>query len=363
MLMINAMFVDNFSSSRLLLGLIVLLTISIFNCPRLLFSREAWMYGCFILYMLVSLFWTFDLLLALNTLFPAVDFLLILVLFGSLTRFRRPRDVLAGVVGGVVVGACIHIVSTGFPFVIPPEFSYNAIALMYVFGLIALLLYGCERKLGITLLLLVPLILVLIAATTSIKAVLGIVIGVVGAAIFFFDVFVAKMRKAIVPIAFGLGAVIYSIFSNEALTEHMKYAFARVAVGIEVLEARDDIPGYGGFDERQEWAEIGLEGWLRNPLFGSGVEAFRHDLGVTSHSTPVDLLYNSGLVGLMLFYGLFLSVVLRIFRAPRKAVAPVMFGASICFCFMSISGIAHYNTFIAAVLGMGIPLLEELELT
>ena len=107
---------------------------------------------------------------------------------------------------------------------------------------------------------------------------------------------------------------------------------------------------------------MGLKGWVKNPLFGHGVEAFRDSYGITSHSTPTDLLYNSGLIGFALFYGMFISLAWRLYctRGERPpAFRALILGTLIAFAFITLSGTMHYNAFLAAFIGISTALLSK----
>src|SRR3569833_1944727 len=117
--------------------------------------------------------------------------------------------------------------------------------------------------------------------------------------------------------------------------------FVRILLGLDELQTREDKAGYSGFGEREYWMRDGLLGWTRNPLFGNGAEAFRADYGATSHSTPVDLLYNTGLIGTLLFFGMFASMAWRLLVARNKQATalPALVLAGIpCYQFASLSG-------------------------
>jgi O-antigen ligase len=138
--------------------------------------------------------------------------------------------------------------------------------------------------------------------------------------------------------------------------------YDRVILGIEILEARENMTGYSGLDNRSRWALDGLTGWMQNPIFGHGVEAFRSRYGITSHSSAVDLLYNSGLIGFSLFYYIFLSMIWRLItlRNERtKPVGAVILGMIICYMFITLSGAMHYNSFLAAFVAIGSVLLSQ----
>jgi hypothetical protein len=255
----------------------------------------------------------------------------------------------------------LYAAVSGFPLVYPTGFSYNAIAGMYLMGLFAALLLACYSRSVGPLLAVAGVLMLLIVATTSIKTNLGIALGVAAASVTYARHFARGLRRAAVPLV-ALGVVAgFAVSSNDALVERLQRGAGRVALGIEVLESRDDVAGYSAAGSRQEWMRKGLAGWTRNPVFGHGVEAFRARFGITSHSTPVDLLYNSGLIGLGLFYALFGSMAVRLVRlrgADMRSSGAVIFGALVCYMFISLSGTMHYNASLAVFVAIGTAVLR-----
>jgi O-antigen ligase len=141
----------------------------------------------------------------------------------------------------------------------------------------------------------------------------------------------------------------------------LTFAYERLAIGLQVLQAREDISGYSGFNEREFWMQEGLRGWSMNPLFGQGVEAFRAPYGITSHSTPVDLLYNTGLIGFCLFYAIFISLAWRLLIRPGNhdvAMRAVLLVATAVYGFITLSGTVFYLSFMGAFLGVSCALLR-----
>jgi hypothetical protein len=329
--------------------------------PRLIWRREYTLYACFICYMLITLLWTRDLDLASNTLVPALAFLLTMILFGSLINYHNVRTVLAGAVCGFVIAAAAYTLTSGFPLSYPVDFSYNAIASMYVFGLFVTLMYGSfRRSSGIVLLGIAVVIMLHIVATTSIKTNLGIVLGLGAAAVMYFGFFGQLVRRKalmLILLACGLGMV---IVSNDALVDTMSRGGQRILIGVQVLQTRDDVAGgYTGFEDRGYWKQQGIAGWLNNPVFGSGVEAFRSDYGTTSHVTPVDLLYNYGIIGLVLFYSIFASLIWRLLQVVARHQSKqrsLILGGIVCYVFVSLSGTMHYEIFLGAFIGISVAL-------
>ncbi len=359
---LNAIYVDSFSSPWLLVVLVGVLFMHVLSCPRLLFGRECVLYAALVVYMLISLLWAPDPLLGRNSLVPAVNFLLIMVLAASLVAFHALRTVLQGLLAGFLLGAAWYTYAKGFPFAYPEDFSYNAIAAMYLFGLFSALAFGWSSRSRLITLSLVLILLVHIAATTSIKTNLGILLGAAGAGLVYFNQALKGVRRNAVVIGVATVAIAYGLVSSDAVVERVQTGIDRVSIGLEVLSARDDVAGYSGYGKRQYWERQGLVGWTTNPVFGHGVEAFRADYGITSHSTPIDLLYNFGLIGFSLFYAMFASLLWRLsgtgYTAVQSLRALVLAGV-LCQVFMSLSGTLYYQSFLALFIGISMALLRR----
>ncbi len=349
-----------FHSAKLGIWLVVLVAIHLLRFPRLVITREAIVYACFITYMLIQLTWTINWTLARNTLVPAIDFLLIVVLYSSLLAYHDMRAVLSGSFAGFVAGAMSYSVATGFPFSYPPDFSYNAVAGMYLFGLFLALLLLTFGRFRLILVGCSAILVALMLATTSIKTNLGVLLGVAIACVLYLRYFVGIIRRyfwLFLALAALLG---FMIATNEDLSAALQRGLERISLGIEILRAREDLPGYSAYEKRSSWLLQGIEGWSQNPLFGHGVEAIRNDLGVTAHSTPVDLLYNSGVIGLLLFYSLFVSLASRLGSlriAGANAIKTLFAGTAACYLFMSAASPLHYYGFLAAIIAISAAVL------
>ncbi len=353
-LSINAAFVGSFSSARLAPVLCLLLLLHIARFPAVLFCRETKLYLAFFCYLLLQTLWSPDPRLALNTLIPAGNFVLILLLSGSLVAYHNPRAVFFGLLLGSLAGAAAYSLSTGFPLTRPTDFSYNAIATMYLSGLFTTLAVGVLDRRRLAILPLAILFLLLTLATTSIKTNLGILLGAAVAGLFY----AGRLARALGRNLLLLGVVVivlaYLLASSESVQERLAGGFDRIRLGIELILVRQDLPGYSAMGDRLGWIQDGLAGWVENPVFGHGVEAFRSAYGITSHSTPIDLLYNSGLIGTVLFYSVLISLLLRVRRLGTHgsdALPMVILGTVICYLFISISGTMHYSSFLALFIG------------
>lgn len=361
----NAIYIDTFSSPWLLIVLSGLLLMHLLTCPRLLFGRECVLYAAFVLYLIVSLLWAPDPLLGRNSLMPAINFLLIMVLAGSLVAFHSLRSVLQGLLGGFLLGAAWYTYTKGFPLTYPADFSYNAIAAMYLFGLFATLAYGWVNRARLLTLSLAMIMMVHVAATTSIKTNLGIALGAGVAGMVYFNQALRGMRRNAFAIVLAVSVIAYGVASSGKVVERVQAGIDRVSIGVQVLNARDDVAGYGSYAKRQRWEREGLEGWATNPVFGHGAESFRAENGITSHSTPIDLLYNFGLVGLALFYAVFASLLWRLTGkadARSQSLRALILAGVVCQVFMSLSGTLYYQSFLALFVGTSTALLRRVSM-
>ena len=347
---------------RLAFILLLLIGSHLIIVPRLWFGRELKIYLAFLGYMCLSLLWTTNIPLAIDALSLAIDFALVLMLFGALVVYHNSRAVFTGMFAGFVIAAAMYTLTTHFPFAYPEGFSYNSIAGMYLFGLFATIMFGWFTRrvvipIGTSLIL-----LLLVAATTSIKTNLGIALGTGAAGVLYFRHFVRAMRKTLLLFILIGVAIVVAIRSNDAVMERIDAGVDRVNNGIQVLANReDDSNGTATFDLRKQWKDQGLKGWRQNPILGYGVEGFRTDFGITSHSTPIDLLYNSGLIGFGLFYATLLSIGWRMFRATEYATAGLrafLTGLLICYLFITLSGTVYYDAFLAVFVGTSAAILR-----
>lgn len=355
-------FSQEFNSARVAAVLVGVLVLHLVRCPRVVILREAVVYACFLAYMLIELLWTSDRALAMNTLGPAITFLIALVLFGSLVALHDLRTIVAGSLAGLLVGAVAYAGISGFPFRYPAGFSYNAVAGMYLFGFILALLLASFARRKALLLALAVVIGAHVVATTSIKTNLGILLGAAGAAVIHLA-YVSRLlwRNALIILAVGT-TLAFAIASNESAVGMLKGGAERVALGLQILKAREDMPGYTAFEKRASWQREGFRGWSANPMFGHGVESFRSRYGFTSHASHVDIAYNSGLIGLVLFYGVFASMFFRLYHArsdENRDARFVILAGAICYLFISFAGTIHYIATLAAFFALGAGFLKR----
>ncbi len=361
---LSGLFFDDFTTSRVMPVYMALIILHCLICPKLFIFRELGIYFALTVYFFLSLFWTPDGVVAMNTLFPASNFVLILLLFGSLLAYHDPRAVVTGALVGFWAGAAAYTAAVGFPFVYPAGFSYNGIAAVYLYGLLVTMFFGWVTGARALTMLSALVVMGHIVASTSIKTNLGVLIGVVTALVFYFRRTMREVRRSAIYLGLALVGIVYAVMSSKAAMMMISGGFDRIVLGLDVLQTREDKAGYSGFGEREYWMREGLLGWTRNPLFGHGAEAFRADYGATSHSTPVDLLYNTGLIGTLLFFGMFASIAWRPLVARNiqaNGLHALVLAGIPCYLFASLSGTIFYQSFMAIYVAFSVALVVKAE--
>jgi hypothetical protein len=355
---------DQSHPARFTEWLLALIALHGLRYMRFWIGREIALILGFVSYALLTLIWTLDMRTATGTLPVITNFVLTLILFGALVAYHDLRALLAGMFVGFVMAAVWYTRTSGFPLSYPDQFSYNTIAGMYLFGLFVAVLFSAYMRWRILPIAVAPILLLLIAATTSIKTNLGTAIGITVATLLYFKVSIRELVRTGVFLAICAGAIVYGVKSNPALTERVQHGYARISTGLAVLTHREGDSGATGLGNRQGWEKAGLKGWAISPVFGHGVEAFRAEHGTTSHSTPIDLLFNAGIIGCGLFYAAFASIAWRLLIARNRQARGVRARITACliaYLFISISGLIYYEQFVAIFIALSSGLLMRLE--
>lgn len=355
---------DNSHPTVVTMQLLFLLLLHVVRYLRVWLSRETLLYLGFFAYSLLSIAWTEDMHVAVATVPSLTNCLLVLILFSSLAAYHEIGALLAGMAVAFCAAAMLYTLTSGFPFTYPDGFSYNTIAGMYLFGLFTISVLGTYWHWTLLPLAAGSVLLALITATTSIKTNLGVALGIGTATLLYFKPTAKNLTRGVLIVVVLVGGAVYAVRTDPALQERVQNGFGRVSLGVAVLTNREGDSGRTGLGNRRGWEKAGLKGWATNPMFGSGMEAFRADFSTTSHSTPIDLLYNYGLIGFGLFYGIFASIAWRLLKARNaqfRGVRARITACLIAYCFISLSGLIYYESFVAIFVGVSTGLLMQLE--
>lgn len=192
----------------------------------------------------------------------------------------------------------------------------------------------------------IPLILV-VGASQSRKSVLFVVAGV------FFLIFLRykdekKPLKTVFAVVFAFVVAVVIVY----LASRMEM-FAGLAQRTQKL--LNSFTGSGKVDRstqlRNAMKDLGIEWWLKNPIFGIGVAnphiLANQYLGYNTylHNNYVELLCGGGIVGLLLYYSMHIYCITRLVRF-RKVDEP-LFALMITWCFiilmMDYGKVSYYS--------------------
>src|ERR1700692_4555918 len=271
---------DQSHPTRFTAWLLALIGLHGLRYMRLWIGREIALILGFVSYALLSLIWTIDMHLATNTVPVLENFVLTLILFGALVAYYNLRALLFGMFVGFLVGAVAYTLISGFPFSYPEGFSYNTIAGMYLFGLFITVIFSAYVRSRILPMAIGPVLMVLVAATTSIKTNLGIAMGIAASTLLYFKVSIREVIRTSFYLAIFAAAIVYGLKANPTVTERVQHGYERVSTGLAVLTHREGDSGATGLGTRQGWTKEGLKGWANSPVFGHGVVGFRAYTGV-----------------------------------------------------------------------------------
>lgn len=192
----------------------------------------------------------------------------------------------------------------------------NATAILLSFSIFAtiLLINSFSKKDGVSFFkwvfsLIIPLCLYLIVQTGSRK---GFILGIVFLFMFFLPYF--KNTKKII-----YGTIILLMFAvgfnflleNEEFAEQLGFVYERFEDAQDTVEGT----GYeGSADIRLFFIKEGFETWKNNPVLGIGLNNFSFYYGTYTHNNFIEMLANLGIIGLILYYLIYLFCFLNVIK-------------------------------------------------
>jgi len=150
-------------------------------------------------------------------------------------------------------------------------------------------------------------------------------------------------------LVFSLVLIILYTFSNISVKKISIVLACVIATGLVLLNNSDFLETVGlilvrfdnligaldgsGYDngssstERIEYINIGLEGFKKSPIWGHGWDSFRYfNGGMYSHNNFIELLFSLGIIGLIVYYAIHLSIIkkLLLYKADRLTLIFVL---------------------------------------
>jgi len=99
----------------------------------------------------------------------------------------------------------------------------------------------------------------------------------------------------------------------------------------------------GSTGERKYFIELGLVLFQNNPIWGYGLDTFRYlnDKGIYAHNNYIELLVDLGMVGLVLFYYIYFSLMRKIFNMYDKKIRNFLFAFILILLFMEMAYVSY----------------------
>ena len=149
-------------------------------------------------------------------------------------------------------------------------------------------------------------------------------------------------------------ALIYACFYAAQNVEFINVAIGDRFEGIYAILLGQEST-VSGDDVRLKMIDAGLSGWVNSPLIGHGVDSFKYlNQNITghfyySHNNFVEVLYNFGILGFILYYGFIARLMYRIIKIPKcnkliTSFRSLAIGLIIVFLIRDIGGISYYST-------------------
>ena len=116
------------------------------------------------------------------------------------------------------------------------------------------------------------------------------------------------------------------LVDNERVISRIHHLIA-VFSGADALSSED-----GSISSRTQMIVSGLKLIAQHPMFGIGLDNFRSASGADtySHSNPIEVVVSTGIVGGVLYFGIYAVLLLRLFRIRRRATSRAPASAMIC---------------------------------
>ena len=159
---------------------------------------------------------------------------------------------------------------------------------------------------------------VLFDRTSKIKTVICILVGIF---CFIVSMSAASKKSVLLLLVACFCFWLYSSLGNRHLFKQLKYIFLLVASVLVLFWLLNTLPIFSGIASRMtsllessggggtvseinrmKFIEQGITIWGENPILGAGTAASIYYFGVYTHNNIIEMLINTGLIGLCLFY-------------------------------------------------------------
>ncbi len=130
--------------------------------------------------------------------------------------------------------------------------------------------------------------------------------------------------KKVIPYLLSIVTLILMPTLIPGLTSHFEG-------GIERIEALLNLSNNSGGQvdnsaiTRLYYIAEGWQGFLDNPIFGHGINSFRHYFGQYAHNNFIELLFSVGIIGFIIYYSIHLSILKKLIKDWKQNMFLISF--------------------------------------
>ena len=282
--------------------------------PNILTPESTWMIG-FMVYMLITgVFIAVDRNGHLSQWMTCLEYLFLQIIIASIIKDTGTNTIHLLLLAKAIALAVIFIRNPvyfgGNRFSISKDVNPNGLGMAFATGIWAILFYQQKKK--------TPLIIVfsLIAAfayciiqTGSRKALIAACLTIVLWLVFCF--FTGLKQKGIFYKIFAviILAIVIAVTVNE---------FISMYSGSVLATRMDSVLDEASEGKRSNLYQIGFEFFKTSPLFGLGFQGFKYYYGMYSHSTLVEIPVSGGIVGSVIYFGVYIISIFKTIRLLNR---------------------------------------------
>lgn len=194
--------------------------------------------------------------------------------------------------------------------------NVNAIGTMAALSILITITKIIDKKYSVTIIFALPAALMVIA-TGSKKAILQIAIGLVITVILQTSYEGGKIQNKVAKTIIGLSILFFLLIVVSEL-DVMKSSMRRMNIFLDMFSS-SGTTDYSTL-HRMEFIRIGLEQFVKTPIFGIGIGNSPVIIGANTylHSNYIELLACGGIVGTLIFYAPYLYLLKRLLSVKEK---------------------------------------------
>lgn len=233
--------------------------------------------------------------------------------------------------------------------------AFSALLMVSAVFALWLLLYHSKKWMKILGLLSAIFLLVMMALSGGRKTILAVLVCLMYFVLAKNSKNIVKTIRNIVVIAVVLLGLYWAMINipilYTAIGERFEDLFSLISGGSS---------GVSSDATRVKMIELGIEQWLKKPILGYGLDTFKYYNAQATghfyyaHNNYVELLYDLGIVGLLLYYGFFAYTAYRLRknRSKNRSYSILGVGLLIEILMHDIGGISYYTVLTQILLSM-----------